>query len=186
MGRTTKGALAAAAAAVLLLGGAGTIAYWTDAETADGGSVDSGSLSLGVPTCDTDWVYAAGSAGAGTTVVEFVPGDVVTKECSFTVEASGDNLSATLAAPSTVPFVSPVGTSLTATVGVSYAIDGTPLATPATITPANDGDTVVATIDVDLPFGTDETGSINKNDMQGITAALDGIDITLTQIDPNP
>lgn len=186
MRRTTKGTLAAAAAAALLLGGAGTIAYWSDAQTADGGSIDAGTLSLGVATCDADWVYAAGVAGAGTTVVDFVPGDVVTKDCSFTVEATGDNLSATLTAPTTVLFESPVGTSLTATVSVAYAIDGNPLATPATITPANDGDTVVATIDVDLPFGTDESGSVNTNDTRGITAALADIDITLTQTDPNP
>ncbi len=39
MNKTTKGALAASAAAVLLLGGAGSLAYWSDAETIQGGDV---------------------------------------------------------------------------------------------------------------------------------------------------
>ena len=46
MKKSTKGALAAAAAGSLLLGGAGSLAYWTDAETVGGGSIASGHLKL--------------------------------------------------------------------------------------------------------------------------------------------
>lgn len=37
MRKTTKGALAAGAAAALLIGGAGTLAYWAAEDSADGG-----------------------------------------------------------------------------------------------------------------------------------------------------
>ena len=41
MNRTTKGAIAAGAAAVLLLGGAGSLAYWSDCQDAAGGTINS-------------------------------------------------------------------------------------------------------------------------------------------------
>ncbi len=40
MKKSTKGALAAAAAGSLLLGGAGSLAYWTDAESITGTSIN--------------------------------------------------------------------------------------------------------------------------------------------------
>ena len=77
MNKTTKGSLAAGAAAVLLLGGAGSLAYWTDAASIDGGSITSGTLTLDAGTC-AGWTYSDGAAGAGKTVELFVPGDLVT------------------------------------------------------------------------------------------------------------
>jgi len=96
MKKSTKGAVAAGGAAVLLMGGAGTLAFWTATGDAAGGAITAGSMTLTPVGCDADWVYATGSAGAGTAVTTFVPGDVVTKECTFTVGATGDNLSATV------------------------------------------------------------------------------------------
>ena len=73
MKRSTKGALATAAAAFLLLGGAGTLAYWTDDAVVDGGEVDSGSIGLQNVTCFPDWTYMD---SVGTEAVEeIVPGD---------------------------------------------------------------------------------------------------------------
>lgn len=182
MNKTTKGALAASAAAVLLLGGAGSLAYWTDAETITGGDVTAGMLSLDTPSCDDNWKYAAGKAGAGNNVVRFVPGDVITKSCTFLVRGAGDNLKATLTTPSTYS----IGAGdVTANVDATYSIAGA--AVPATITSANNGDTVTATITVAFPYGTDESGTpkVNANNTQGDTAVLDDIAVTLTQSNPN-
>ena len=57
MKKSTKGAFAAAAAGSLLLGGAGSLAYWTDASTVDGKAITSGHLQLNpiTATCDDSW-----------------------------------------------------------------------------------------------------------------------------------
>lgn len=182
MKKSTKGALAAGAAAALLLGGAGTLAFWSDSEILPGGSVDSGELALVDGDCDDDWVYADGFASAGDPVVLFVPGDVIQKECTFDIVAAGDNLSATLTTPATVDVTpTPAAPTLEATVAATYAIGGSPV--PATVTSANDGDTVTATITVTFPYGTETT--VNANDTQNITATLDDIEITVVQNNPN-
>lgn len=182
MKKTTKGALAAVAAGVLLMGGAGSLAYWSDTATVDGGAITTGELALGDATCDADWAYAVGNAGAGTTATLIVPGDTVAKQCTFTVTATGDNLQATLTTPTTVDVTeTPGAASLQADVSAAYAIGGA--AIPASITSANDGQTVTATIEVAFPFGTDDdaTTPVNVNDTQDIVATLDTIEVTLTQ-----
>ena len=62
MKKSTKGAVAVAAAAVLLTGGAGTLAYWSDSVDLPGGSISSGSLSLGTPDCGSGWTLDGGAA----------------------------------------------------------------------------------------------------------------------------
>ena len=144
MQKTTKGAIAAGAAAVLLLGGAGSLAYWSDSTPLDGGSLTAGDLALSDAECD-DW---------DTDLI--VPGDVITKECTFTISATGDNLEATLTTPSTVTITpAPAAASWAATVSATYA-DQDDAALSATITDANDGDVVTATIVVTFPYGTAE------------------------------
>ena len=181
MKKTTKGAIAAGAAAVLLMGGAGTLAYWSDSATVDGGSVNSGELALDAGTCTGDWVYAASnSAAPGTPVTNIVPGDAVSTTCDFVITAAGDNLTAELTAPTTVgitPDPTDPATTFDATVAVGYEIGG--VAVPATITEDNDTDTVTATITVTFPFG-DET-TINANDTQNLLIDLSDLTINLTQ-----
>jgi alternate signal-mediated exported protein len=187
MRRSTKGAIAAAAAAVLLLGGGTTLAYWTATGTVDGGTITAGELKLTPVACADTWLYAPGSAGAGTAVTAWVPGDVVTKSCSFTVEATGDNLAATLTAPTTVTLGGTVPTSGSASVATTYTIGGTAIANGGTVTDANDGQTLVASFQVTFPFGTDETGTpvVNGNATQLWAAELDDLTVTLTQTNPN-
>lgn len=187
MRKSTKGAIAAGGAAVLLMGGAGTLAFWTATDDATGGVINAGTLTLTSVGCDADWVYAAGQAGAGQPVDLFVPGDVVTKECTFTIGATGDHLSATIDAPDTLTFVTdPTGTSFDASVSATYDVNGTPIADGGTITDANGGDTLTVAFDVDIPFGTADPTGINDNDMQGVEATLNTLTVTLTQADPNP
>lgn len=174
MKKSTKGAIAAAAAAVLLLGGAGTLAFWSDSETIPGGTVSSGELSLSEPECDADWVYAAGNANPGGTVGLIVPGDAISKECTFDIAAKGDNLNAELTTVDTVDITAaPAAPTFNATVAATYSGAGT------AVTEARDGETVTATITVTFPYGDDTT--VNVNDTQNVTATLDDIDITLVQ-----
>ncbi len=185
MNKLTKGSIAAAAAGVLLLGGLGTVAFWTDSETIAGGNVTAGELKLGEPVCTPTgdaWVYAAGNPGAGTPVGLIVPGDTIAKTCTFLITATGDNLEADLVIPDTVEVTSvPAAPSLEANVTAVYTTDGVP--TGETITEANDDETVSATIEVEFPFGTDEDGDplVNANDTQAILASLADITVTLTQ-----
>ena len=200
MNKTTKGALAATAASVLLLGGAGTLAFWTDDAVVNGGAINSGRLEinpLGTPSCDANWVYAPGAAKAGQTVSLFVPGDKVTKKCTFTILASGDNLTATVDAPASLNVVgsrggSPVTSSLSVTTGATYAL--TNVTTPrsivngGTISSADNGGTMTATFLATIPYGTNEAGTpkVNANDTQTILATLDALTVKVTQVNPNP
>lgn len=102
MNKTVKGVLAAATACVLLLGGAGTLAYWTESQTVSGAQITSGSIALTTPDCSDDAV--AGTHGwqldgatafvPGTT--DLVPGDTVTKVCAMTLTVAGPHVGATL------------------------------------------------------------------------------------------
>ncbi|MGA8845349.1 MAG: alternate-type signal peptide domain-containing protein [Nocardioides sp.] len=199
MNKTAKGSLAAGAAAVLLLGGAGSLAYWSDSAVVDGGQVNSGFLTLdavpviaaaeGVTQQDCTVIkYAAGTTDAGDTVNNFVPGDVVSTECTFVIGAEGDNLAATPTIPATVE-ITGAGASFVAEVAATYEL-GTPRAAYTGSTPItedNDGDELVATITVTFPYGTDQDGSPieNGNDTQNVNAILDDLTVTLTQDDPN-
>ncbi len=161
MNKTTKGSLAAGAAAVLLLGGAGSLAYWTDAATIDGGTINSGYLTLDNGSCDAEWVYGPDNRRAGDTVVNFVPGDVVTKDCTFIIGAQGDNLAATPTVPDTVPYtVGPEGgatpaggsgASFDADVAATYTLDDVAYDGTDPITEKAADQTLVATILVTIP-----------------------------------
>lgn len=175
LSKTTKGAFAAAAGAVLLLGGGGTLAYWTASDEVNAGTITSGSLDLTAGSCDTNWSYV--SDGAAVTL--FVPGDQVTKSCTFTIEATGDHLTAEVDAPSTVALTGTTPDTGTATVAAAYELEGTTMTDGAVISSANDGDTLTATFTVTFPFG--DASTVNANQTQDWTAALDALTVTLTQ-----
>lgn len=187
MNKAVKGALAGGAAVALLLGGAGTLAYWTADDTVAADDITTGKLTLANGEC-TDWEYAAGKAGAGTTVVKAVPGDVVTSTCSYAVDAEGDNLVAGIDVSEVADLSTAGGGTVTATVDATYTVDG---ATATTVT-END-ESVVVTLVVTLPygsandpFGTTDGSAVNGNASQVSTAALDSITLRLTQQNPNP
>jgi alternate signal-mediated exported protein len=191
MNKSTKGVLAAAAGAALLLGGAGSLAYWNASATVNGGAITTGSLTLGAGSCGANWVYANGSA-AGNTVTKVVPGDSITKTCTFSVGASGDHLSATLGAPTTTTYTknptTPTSDSLN--VATTYTIDRTPVATLVNgdkLTSADSGRTLTAKFVVTMPYGT---AAVNANDTQNLTVTLNALTVSLTQdtlaANPNP
>ncbi|WP_139978652.1 alternate-type signal peptide domain-containing protein [Nocardioides litoris] len=191
MNKTAKGALAATAAAALLMGGAGSLAFWTDADTVNGGSFTSGDLDITAVGCDANWVYAPGNAKAGTTVTKFVPGDKITKNCTFTVTGSGDNLRAAVDLPGTIPVQGTEGTSFKVVNAASYKLSkggvDKALLNGKEITSADNGSILTATIVSTFDFGSSEQGNpkVNANDMQKITRTVDGLKVSLTQVDPN-
>jgi alternate signal-mediated exported protein len=160
MHKPLKGAVALAAAGLLLLGGAGTYALWSDSVTLDGGSVSSGQLAFADTTAG---VWRDVSDGApGTTITDIntfviVPGDILTYSLSTTLRAQGDNLAATLAAePSSITGDAELLADIDVTTAVSTG--GAPI---AAITEANDEDV----IDVVVTLTFDEaSGSLSQTD----------------------
>jgi alternate signal-mediated exported protein len=177
MKKSTKGALAAGAAAFLLLGGAGTLAYWTDDAQVDGGTVDSGSIDLINVECATDWTYDDDTTTLLTTVTSIVPGDTIVKQCTADLVLVGDHIGAT---------VDISDASLTSLGGLQDELTvAAALTDPAGGSVAGAG-THAVTIDltVDFPYGTvsvpDPTTGAD-NDSQIDTATLDAITLVAVQ-----
>jgi alternate signal-mediated exported protein len=149
MNKATKGAIAAGAAAVLLLGGLGSYALWSDQETLGGGTITSGDLSL-TPAASPapQWRDVSPDVAGNPKVIDpatllIVPGDIVEYTASFTIEASGNNLLADLSADTTAitgdaALRSKIATSVTATSG------GTTLPTSGAKTRITSADQAVA------------------------------------------
>ncbi|QDP94518.1 alternate-type signal peptide domain-containing protein [Microlunatus elymi] len=171
MKKTAKGAIAASAAVVLLAGGAGSLAYWTDSASVDGGTINSGHLRLvtdDTNTGCTDWTLDGGDPYvAGTT--EVVPGDVLTKTCAFTLEAAGDHLEGTVEASA-----ANVTGDLAAALDVN--VSGLTLNGEAasTFTEANDGQALGVDVSVTVRPESDNT-------TMDVSAVLDSITVTATQ-----
>ncbi|MFJ6094909.1 alternate-type signal peptide domain-containing protein [Williamsia muralis] len=177
MNTRIKGAVAAAAAAVLCLGGLGTLAYWNDDESTNGGTVSSGELSLEPPT-NVSWFDVTGGGEEAIADIEaflIVPGDEIEYRASVVVNAAGDNLAAELNADgSTISgdasLLENLDTSLVAFIGVA---PGTPVTGDYPITAANDGDTV--NVVVTLSFD-----SVSTTDLEAQNESVDLADLTVT------
>lgn len=180
MKKTTKGALAAGAAAVLLLGGAGSLAYWTADGTVPDSDINSGSLTMSVGTC-SGWSFASSDTetptGAATLLV---PGDTVQETCSATINGTGDHLRATVGLdPATVPANLTIGTAQApATTPDQLTISAavTDPAAGATGVPITGPTPVTVTITVQWPLGSENNGS------QLSTATLSGIALQAQQV----
>jgi alternate signal-mediated exported protein len=170
MQKTTKSAVAAAAAGLLLVGGAGSLAYWNATGSVAGGGIQSGKLALTNPGPQT-WTLN----GKPFTGDAIVPGDELTMSGTFEIEAVGQDLAATVlvtgagATGSLAPYVQ---------AGVVPTIDGN-LVTE--VTSADDGKTLDVTATIDFPFGStvDNTSQAKKLDLSDVA-------ITLTQTDATP
>ncbi|KQY59139.1 hypothetical protein ASD11_05985 [Aeromicrobium sp. Root495] len=188
MKKSTKGALAAGGAAVLLMGGVGTLAYWSDSATITGTSISSGKLSITDDTCGS-WILDKGVVGKEATYGTqlLVPGDSLTKVCTYKVNAAGAHLSATLTTPATAGATGTLTSAptkslpVTASYQVATAADGTG-AVPAdtTIDSTDDGKFLIATIKVGFPYGST---TVNGNDTQEKAATIGDIAISLVQDD---
>src|SRR4051794_15395746 len=100
MKKSSKGALAVGAGVALLLGGSGTLAFWSDSKPITGGAINSGHLRLVTDATNTGcggWYLdsAEGAPVAYTVGDPIVPGDVLSRDCAYTVQATGNHLRAT-------------------------------------------------------------------------------------------
>ncbi|KQV76726.1 hypothetical protein ASC61_17915 [Aeromicrobium sp. Root344] len=183
MKKSTKGALAAAAAGTLLLGGAGSLAFWSDSDIIGGGTINAGHISIteAVPgTCaSTPFSFDAGGTGANTPgahdyvpgTSHIVPGDKLTKVCTFTVNASGDHLTANLVATGGAG----TGTlSTKTTTSADFTVGGN---AQTVLTEADDTKTLIATITVDFPYGVS-----SDNSSQDGALNVSAYTIALTQV----
>jgi|GEM_PF-280755 len=103
MNKTTKASIATAAGIVLLLGGGGSLAYWTDQQSAGSGTqtVSAGNLQV-TPVGTGQWTKGFYNAGgtqvtapavvANLTNVRLVPGNRLVFTQQFTISAAGDDL----------------------------------------------------------------------------------------------
>ncbi|MEZ0580023.1 alternate-type signal peptide domain-containing protein [Nocardioides sp. MH1] len=175
MKKSTKGALAGGAAAFLLLGGVGSLAYWTDNADVDGTTVESGHLTVINNDCGSaPWELDGGDDVVAATRI--VPGDDITKTCSFEIEGEGDHFatvnldiaSTNWNASSATALVSALGT-----VQASYEdSNGDPVVDNQNV-PVGE----VITANFTMTFDSATTGDTAENEV----ATLDDIAITVTQ-----
>lgn len=180
MKKSTKGAVAAAAAAVLLLGGAGSLAYWSADGTVAGATINSGSFSLTevTPCADATWTLDSLEDAADETfdpaIDTIVPGDVLTKECDFTLEAVGNHLRATPTVTTAAEVSGTINPAGAVTVAGTFT-DSTGAAITS-VTEANNTDVLTAKITLTFPVGTTV-----DNTTQGKNAVLTDYKVTLNQ-----
>lgn len=181
MNKSTKGALAAGAAAVLLLGGAGSLAFWTDSETVDGGTINAGHLAIttdGTNTGCGEWQLDS-DEDAPTTYTAgdpLVPGDVLTKTCSFTLDVEGNHMRGTVEASAP---------EMTGNLAPGLVVDVADLTVEGTVatefTEANDGQALGVDVTVTFTDPGTENNTYNSTTTE-FQAVLDAITVTATQI----
>ncbi len=137
-----------------------------------------------------------------------MPGDVVSTICTFVIGAQGDNLKAAPTVPATLPMptIAPktgsttTGASFSATVAATYQLGPAGNLSPYTYSPGvnpitedDNGEQLVATLTVKIPFGTADKNAdgtpnpavVNGNQTQSIVATLNTLQVSLTQLTPN-
>jgi alternate signal-mediated exported protein len=207
MNKLVKGAIAGAAGIVLLMGGAGSLAYWNDSASAGPGggsnSITAGTLTIAAANTGswTKGLYnnagtqtVAPAAVATLSAVRIVPGNRLVYTQSFNLNATGDDLFFTIsntAGTVVAPTPSPTAADLalvaqvnaSATTGFSV---GTVSAGNVALTGTTAGvykvtgagtSTITVTWTVDFPFGATAVNTAKG----GILNLSQGA-ITITQV----
>ncbi len=175
MDRLTKAAIATGGAALLLLGGAGTMAYWNGSATATGQSITSGTLTATGSTC-TPWAYSDGTAAS-----LVVPGDTLTSSCTVTVKGTGDHLAVTakLANSATWKETNALAAGVTLTTS-AVTVDGAAVPTTGFKLAGGTEHKVNVTVTATFPFGDATTTSTNTT--QNLTATLNDVVVGIEQV----
>lgn len=180
MNKFAKGSLAAGAGLVLLLGGAGTLAYWNDSADLTGGTINAGTLEL---TAD-EGTWAQGAEKIDATQWTMVPGDELTYTAELGLLAQGNNIRGTVVLDESfvsitpeaadqidVSFDMPEGAALPD--GVTYDDEVFTFTQPS-------GDAAVTIpVEVTVSFPFDE--GAEQNSSQGAVVDLQKISFTATQ-----
>ncbi|MCU1425251.1 MAG: alternate-type signal peptide protein [Microbacteriaceae bacterium] len=180
MNKLIKGSIAGAAGIALLLGGAGTLAFWNDDAIITGATITAGDLDVAPvasPAAGDGWKR-------GTTVIpnitgyKIVPGDVLTYTQSFDVTATGDNLKATAAlSPTAITAATPgkaaddaLATLLKSSAG--FTVGG---AATTVVAPKVGKQTIVVTTTITFPSATaavDNAAKLGAVNLANFTVAL--------------
>jgi alternate signal-mediated exported protein len=171
MERLTKAALATAGAAALLVGGAGTLAFWTAEGSATGTDVTSGTLTLADGAC-ADWELDGGGAVAE----GIVPGDTITTDCTMALDGTGDHLGLSDITVTDPAWAEDNALTGALTVAVESAtLDGAELTLPlAESVPVTGPSDLVVTVEATFPEDA-------ANDTQALTATLDAVTVSVIQ-----
>ncbi|MDI9902176.1 alternate-type signal peptide domain-containing protein [Rhodococcus sp. IEGM 1409] len=178
MKKQTKGAIAAAAAGALLLGGAGSLAVWSDsADVGGGGPVTSGALDLS--TCAPvggGWnsLNPAPVPISDIAAYRIVDTESIQYTCDVTVTAVGDRLAANLTADTAGVVAGPGSAELVAAVQVVTTIKDAGGAPITQITKAQNG--TVVHVGVRLNFN-----EVNNQVAQNQSLNLSAMKLVVTQ-----
>ena len=188
MNKIAKASIAGAAGVVLLMGGAGSLAYWNSTANlgSNGTTITAGTLSATAGVGSWTSSFNGGASAAGLPAL-LVPGNRLTYTQTFTVSATGDNLlfSVGVTTP-TLDGTNKLAAKLVQTGVVSVQkSDGTVL-TPngnGSYTAAQGVAKIVVTQTFTWGFGTaPSSNTAGDNDAQGVSYTLptSGV-VTLTQ-----
>lgn len=175
MKKSTTAAVAAGVGFVLLLGGAGTLAYWSDSDDSTRETIASGTLDLGTPAVGA-WSVRHGAAD--TTPEAYtgpvVPGDILTKTIDVPVTMIGQNLAADLvvSSPSVINQTSANAGLVDALKIQIVSVDGK-TGTAASVTAASNKMSVPVVVSVTLPAESTNTAEAQSLEF--------GVEYTLTQ-----
>lgn len=177
------GSIAGATGVVLLMGGFGTYAVWSDSEDLTGDSITSGTLDVAAGA--VSWTDTAATPNTLGDVTDWnllmVPGDVVTRSQDFTFSGTGKNLKGAIVfAPGTDTEQNNAagGGSAADSFTIDPTVDDGTLTEDLSgncweFTVANVGQTFETTVDFEL--------TADNQDLQNVTATLDDATFTITQ-----
>ena len=198
MNKLVKGAIAGAAGIVLLMGGAGSLAYWNDSANAGPGagsnSITAGTLTITAANAGS-WtkgfynaagtVVTAPAAVGSLSAVRIVPGNRLVYTQNFNVVGTGDDLYFTIsstAGAADVALAAQINASGTTAFSIASVTGGTvvPATTPGTYKVSSNAgtpSTIAVTWTVDFPFGASAVNSAKTG-----AVSLSQGSITLTQV----
>lgn len=171
MRKSTKGTVAASAAALLLLGGMGTHATWNDDDVVSGTDINTGHLKIVAWNCGV-WKLGAVDFNPATHLI--VPGDLLTRVCTFRVDVAGVSASATLdiETPEFVDANDDPVTTLSASAAFLDTTTGNPV---GTLNSATTGHTIQATLSAQL------LNTVTGLTGQDLVAQLNDVTVTASQ-----
>ena len=168
MNKLTKSAIAGAAGIALLLGGAGSLAYWNSSATVSSTTISAGSLSVAIGS----------GASWNKTIAKWVPGDTATYSANLTVVAAGDNIKADLTFDKSSIATGALASALNITFAAGTLPSGVTAGTAGLYHIVGAGTyTIPVTVTVSFPFGTTA-----DNTTQAGSVDLTGVKFNVTQV----
>lgn len=194
MNKMTKGAIAGGIGVALLLGGAGTLAYWNDSASLSApGTITAGNLAIAAPAtapASDGWKVTNGTISnqtvADISTFKIVPGDSLTYTKTLNVTATGNNIRAkvtlgTNAISGATTAAADTALAARLTASASYTVNGT--AGASYTIPSAGTYPVVVTVTINWPFGV--TGSpTNDNPAKLGVVDLTDFNVVVTQVQP--